>query len=297
VMEGQIEVPPAWERLTVDRLDGTLLVIGAPDVGKTTFARYLYRRLCARPGRVAFLDGDLGQSTLGPPATMTLAVGVTGEEAFPPRGRAWRRFVGSISPRGHMLPLLTGAARLARAAMDAGVETIVYDTTGLVDSAQGGLALKLAKVDLLRPTTIFAIQRGWELEPLLVPLRLSRRVRTVDLGRSPAVQSRDVPRRQAYRAARFASYFRGTAVSRPLPVGWSRLAILPGPHFTPHRLLAFEDADGFTLGLGIVMEADSRARQVTVYTPVASLEGVDALRLGDVAVDPQTFRDQIVSTS
>jgi polynucleotide 5'-kinase involved in rRNA processing len=42
----EIDVHPNWEKLTFASLTGVILVVGAPDTGKTTFARYLYRRLC-----------------------------------------------------------------------------------------------------------------------------------------------------------------------------------------------------------------------------------------------------------
>jgi len=47
-------------------------------------------------------------------------------------------FVGSITPQGHMLPVLVGAARLAKAAVEYGAEVVVYDTSGLVDVSRGG---------------------------------------------------------------------------------------------------------------------------------------------------------------
>ena len=53
-----------------------------------------------------------------------------------------------------------------------------------------------------------------------------------------------------------------------------------------------EDAAGFTIGLGIVKQIDRIHRQVMLHTPVASVNGVDAIRLGDVAVDPETFEDR-----
>jgi len=294
-MTEQIDIPRAWDQLRVERLCGTLLVIGAPDVGKTTFAQYVYRRLCAGLGGVAYLDGDPGQSILGPPTTITVAVAIHGEDSFPPRGQMWRRFVGAVSPRGHMLPLLVGASQLVRAAWDAGAETIVYDTTGLVDPVRGGLALKLAMVDLLRPTTVFAIQRSQELESLLIPLRRSRRVRVIDLNPAPVSRRRDVPTRQAHRARQFAAYFAAAGdvgARHLLTADWGRLAVFPTSRFFLDRLVALEDASGFVLGLGIVLQSDIRARQVTLYTPLASLVGVNALRLGDVVVDPRTFRDQ-----
>jgi hypothetical protein len=49
-----------------------------------------------------------------------------------------------------------------------------------------------------------------------------------------------------------------------------------------------------TLGLGIVRQNDVKTGQVTLLTPLTSLAGVDTLRLGDVIVDPLTFRDQLI---
>jgi polynucleotide 5'-hydroxyl-kinase GRC3/NOL9 len=94
---------------------GTLLVVGASDVGKSMFARYLYSRLTQADRRVAYLDGDPGQGRLGPPATMTLtAEKIGGDDSFQQQGSVWRTFVGSSSPAGHMLLVVVGAARLVR---------------------------------------------------------------------------------------------------------------------------------------------------------------------------------------
>ena len=285
----QPDIPRAWSHLELARLRGTLMVIGAPDTGKSTFAQYLYRQLCAGSRRVAYLDGDPGQSTLGPPTTMSLALGASGDIVFPLQGKTWRSFVGAVTPRGHMLPVLVGAARLVQAAQTHGADAIVYDTSGLVSPAEGGLNLKLSKIDLLRPSVVFAIQRERELEPLLVALRRSHRMRVVDLHPSPSIKPRNTLTRQTYRASQFAQYFRA---SRPLTVDWEQLAVVPSPSFIFHRLAALEDADGFTLGLGIVQVADLRTKQVELLTPLKTLEGIDTLRLGDLTLDPQTFRDQ-----
>jgi len=283
-----VEVPPAWEHITLAALSGLLLVVGAPDTGKSTFARYLYRRLCACHERVAFVDGDVGQATLGPPTTMTLALGQPGDASFPPKGPRFRTFVGDVSPRGHMLPTLVGAHRLVEKARQAGAAAIVFDTTGLVDPGQGGGELKRAKVELLQPTAVVGIQRESELEHLLVPLRRSRRTRVIDLRAARAARAREVPIRQEHRAARFRRYFER---AQSLEVVWQRLAVFPAPAFAPHRLVALEDSAGFALALGIVVASDPARGAVTLYTPLSSLAGVDALRLGDLALDPHTFRD------
>jgi polynucleotide 5'-kinase involved in rRNA processing len=70
------------------------------------------------------------------------------------------------------------------------------------------------------------------------------------------------------------------------------LAVFPAPNFSFNQLVALEDAEGFALAVGFVELADLHARRVTLRTPLASLDGVQALRLGDVTLDPKTFRDQ-----
>ena len=284
----EIEVPPAWERLTLSSLSGVALVIGAPDTGKSTFARYLYRRLHEYHERVAFIDGDVGQATLGPPTTMTLALGLPGDDTFPPDGPRYRVFIGSISPRGHMLPTVVGAYRLVQKAREEGATAIVFDTTGLVDPDRGGGELKRAKIDLLRPTAVVGIQRKDELEYLLVPLRRSRRTRVIDLPAAPAACRREVPERRAHRAASFRRYFEGAYT---FEMAWQRLAVFPYPAFTPNRLVALEDRDGFVLALGLVLASDPARGLITLYAPLDSLEGVDAIHLGDLALDPYTFGD------
>jgi polynucleotide 5'-kinase involved in rRNA processing len=188
-----------------------------------------------------------------------------------------------------MLQVLTGAARLVAGGFEAGAQAIVYDTTGLLDPAQGGINLKMAKIDLLRPEVLFAIQQDRELEPLLKPLRHSRRVQVLNLPSSPASRNRDIPLRRAYRARKFADYF---ADAHFLRVEWPRFAVFPAPRFDQKRLVAMEDAKGFTIGLGIVQEFDRSSKTVLFLTPLSSMESVDAIRLGDAMVDPETFEDR-----
>jgi polynucleotide 5'-hydroxyl-kinase GRC3/NOL9 len=295
--EPQLDIPPAWENLHLDALHGVLMVIGAPDVGKSTFARFLFERLeqanqSGANRSLTYVDGDPGQSSLGPPTTISACLNpleVCQRGVTPSRDNKLRRyFIGSTSPRGHMLPMVVGAARLVQAFS---VDILIYDTCGLVDPAQGGLALKTAKIDLLQPSAIFAIQREHELEPLLVPLRLSGRAQVVTLHPSAAVHRKENTQRRAHRRRQYAKHFKE---SRMIQVKWTELAVFPMPRFSLQRLVAFEDAAGFTLALGIVREIDRQARKVSIQTPLASLQGVKSLRLGDVRLDPQEYHDQMI---
>lgn len=283
-----IDIPAAWERLNLERLEGVNLIVGATDTGKSTFARYLFQRFASLPGSTAaFLDADPGQSVFGPPTTQTLVWDLTRRaDLVAPR----RCFVGSTTPSGHFLPALVGVARLVQAAAEAHSPAthIVVDTSGMIDPQSGGLALKLAKIELLRPAAVFAIQEDQELEPLLRPLRRSRWTQVFMLEPAPAAGRRSREVRRAYRRSAFARYF---ASARLLEVSWKQLAVLPAPRFSLHRLVSIEGSDGFSRGLGIIVDIDRPGRRLQLLTPLLSLEGVTVLRVGDVRVDPQSFAD------
>jgi polynucleotide 5'-hydroxyl-kinase GRC3/NOL9 len=276
-------IPPEWEQIDLQELNGVLMLIGAPDTGKSTFARFLYQRLTAAGRLPAYLDGDPGQSSLGPPATITATLPAGNN--FPPSGLHRRWFIGAVSPVRHMLPLLTGIARLTRAMQEFGAGAVIYDTAGLIDPRVGGCNLKWAEIDLLRPSVIFAFQRTDELRPLLAPLR-RRSLRLVELTPAAAIRRRDTLSRRQHRVRMFRAHFVG---ARDLTTTWpSALAIYPAAAaLQPGRLLALEDTDGFTAALAIVRE--SRRGKSILHTPAASLDKIESLRVGDLLVDPDTF--------
>jgi len=289
-----LEIPPAWASLDDSILGGTVLVLGASDVGKSTFIRYLYQRLQARPGEVvAVLDGDPGQTSLGPPGTLTLTFDPQAAAMDGPPSRAgqrcWRYCVGSTSPRGHMLTMVVGAARLVQAGREAGAQTILMDTSGLIDPAQGGFALKSAKIDLLQPQALIAIQKEQELEGLLLPLKRARRTQVVRLKPAGAARARSTGERREHRRRQYERHFQR---ARLLSFDWSKTAVFPFPRFSLQRLVALEDAQGFTLALGIVSAIDRAARQVTLLAAWEDPGAVNALRLTDMLLDPLTFKDE-----
>jgi polynucleotide 5'-hydroxyl-kinase GRC3/NOL9 len=273
-----IVVTPQWTRLGEEDLHGTVMVVGASDTGKSTLACYLYQELCSRGCLAAYLDADIGQSTLGLPTTLNLALASEpGDDRFPPQGPSVTYFVGSITPRGHMLPMVIGAHRLQQRALKLGAEAIVVDTTGLVDKAQGGKALKQWKVELLRPMVVIGLQRRHELEPILWPLRRDGWVRCVELPVSPYVVERSREARIGRRQQRLARYFAGAPLQRLV---LRQMAIYDLEQLAVDALLAFQDAEGFVLGLGVVEEDDRPAGTVDVRTPLTNLQHVASVRFG-----------------
>jgi polynucleotide 5'-hydroxyl-kinase GRC3/NOL9 len=264
------------------------MVIGASDTGKSTFARYLFRRLAKHYPRVGFLDCDVGQSSLGLPTTLTLALTASATGDKPTENERLAYFVGAVSPRGHMLPVVVGAHKLQHRAQQWGVRALVVDTTGLVDAAAGGGALKQWKIELLSPSTVFAFVRGMELEHILWPRRRDPRVRVIELPVPKAVIERSRENRIFYRAERWRNYF---APAATLQLDLRRLAVFGLEAMTPGRLLALQDAEGFALGLGVVRRYDPHTQTAAICTPLPSLEGVVSIRLGSLRLDPETGQE------
>lgn len=284
-----IEIPPSWEKLRLDDFHGLCMVIGATDSGKSTFARYLYYRLRAYHKRVAFIDGDVGQASLGPPTTMTLVVN-RDEEDFPsPGGICYRVFVGSTSPRGHMLQTIVGLHKLARQAYRLQATATVVDPTGFIAPDQGGGILKLSKVEILEPKIVFAIRRDRELDHIITPLRRSGRTRLIELSPAPAVKPRDFATRRAHRTASFKRYFAGSEI---IEINWAKFAVIPVPYFYPGRLISLDNVKGFSLGLGIVADVNPSEKVVSVITPVRSIDKLDTIRLGNIYLDPSTYEER-----
>ena len=72
----EIIAPKEWYALldVLEREKGIAIILGATDTGKSTLAKFLITHLCKQGLKVALVDADIGQSFLGPPTTIGLAV-------------------------------------------------------------------------------------------------------------------------------------------------------------------------------------------------------------------------------
>ncbi len=161
-------IPSSWDDLIsriVKEKARTILVLGEVDTGKTFFATYLANKLLEKGVRPAVLDGDPGQSDIGIPGTLGLAV-LKKQVVFLTQAKiSALYFVGSHSPGLHFLPTIVGTKRLAEAGLKK-ANTVIVNTTGWVQS-DGGRALKRSKIEILSPEIIVLLQRKDELEHLV----------------------------------------------------------------------------------------------------------------------------------
>ena len=125
-----------------------ILVLGGPDCGKSTFCRYVLGLAQTAARQIAVIDGDLGQSHLGPPATLGLNL-------YPPHNSDDfglfpdnLYFIGQTSPPGNMLELVVGLHRLTELARGRGCRRIIVNTSGFINGP-AAVRLKLAKAETL----------------------------------------------------------------------------------------------------------------------------------------------------
>lgn len=271
------------------RTKRTVLLIGGLDTGKTTLARALLEAALEAGRPSALLDADVGQKSVGPPATVSLKLyrGPGDLEAADADRADAISFVGSTSPEGHLLPVVTGAATLYGRARESGVDFVVVDTSGLVSGVYGQI-LKYHKVEMLRPDLVVGLQRGEELLPLLGVIQRFFATEVVPLGVHPGVVPTSVDQRAENRERAMARYF-GDELHRFRVKPTVFMPALP-PLFdlaSLHRLLVgLSDGAGETTGLGYLEHAPDEG-VLRLISPVA--EGPKALRLGSVRLE-DSFR-------
>jgi polynucleotide 5'-kinase involved in rRNA processing len=267
----------------------TVMFVGGLDSGKSTLARGVAAYALRLGRKVAYIDADIAQKTVGPPCTVGM------KHVAEPDDLTLERladadalgFVGSTTPQDHLLPLVGSLARLRDLSRSEGADLVVVDTSGIVSGIWGQL-VKYYKVDLLEPDLVVGLQRGEELEPILGVIQRFFGIDVVSLGVHPSVVPSSVEQRMAQREHMMARYF-----DAPL----QRFRVKPTvfmPTLPPmfdlaqldRLLVGLSDGFGGFTGIGYLehVAADGGLRLIS---PVA--EAPKALRLGSVRLEA-TFR-------
>ena len=201
-----------WERLArqVVQPQQIVLVIGATDVGKSTFCRFLIERGVTNGLKVGFVDADVGQSQIGPPTTVGLKIftsnGSTENFEKIDNEPDALYFVGSISPERHLLQCVTGTRLMVDAALKMGADFVVLDTTGYVEG-DSAVVLKQHQIELIKPTHLICLHRSRELEAIVTAFESYDTIQTHRLVPHRSVTSKSDEYRRKYRKSSFAHYF------------------------------------------------------------------------------------------
>ena len=172
-----------WENLArkVVQPQQIVLVIGATDVGKSTFCRFLIEQGVTSGLRIGFVDADVGQSQIGPPTTIGLKVFSPNDSTDNPTEVEGEPdalyFVGWTSPERHLLQCVAGTRLMVDAALKTGADLIIVDTTGYIEG-DTAVVLKQHKIELVKPTHLICLHRSRELETIVAPFEGNDTIQT-----------------------------------------------------------------------------------------------------------------------
>ena len=238
------------------------MVIGASDAGKTTLVMTLAGELAALGARVGVVDADLGQSEIGPPATVGLGRVSAPIDRLSEATLAALHFVGVTSPGRDLRGTVEGARRMTARARADGLERILVDTSGLVTGWHGRL-LKERKIAVLDPDLVLVLARGDECEPIVRPFEGATRPRIVRLAARGSPRSRSQAERRRHRTAAFDAYL---SDARPVTIDRSAVtvAVPAGRELSEcvGALCALDDAQGDTLAVGVVRQIAEDALRI-----------------------------------
>lgn len=185
---------------------GVVLVLGATDTGKS-ICTLLFANFCVKHGRkIGIVDVDMGQSDLGPPTTIGMALINKPVKSLKKVSADTLYFIGSTSPLNYFLPTICGTKKLIDESKKKGAEIIIVDTTGLVKGNPGRI-LKEYMIDIISPCHIIALQRKDKIEHILKNINLTDGIIVHRLSPCTEVKRKTYFQRREAREEKFRKYF------------------------------------------------------------------------------------------
>lgn len=284
-LEDIIRDPLTIEELRRPR-NKLIMVVGGSDTGKTTLVECV-ANLLSKHSPLGIVDLDMGQSHIGPPATVAWGKVEGGFPGWSKIGMEDFYFTGTTTPFGSLLPTVSGAALVTDRALSL-CRKVVVDTSGLIAGPVGRI-LKQYKIDLLRPDLVLALERAGELGHILDAFRSHTRPKILRLPVPDTVRTKTVPKRSLYRFEKIRKYF---SRSRMIEVSLDNL----GVRFTSepsrfslaglkNRVVSFRDEKNRDLALGIVERIMSAEHRLLIRTPLSADARFSSIVIGKAVID------------
>jgi polynucleotide 5'-hydroxyl-kinase GRC3/NOL9 len=282
-------IPASWNEQfqavkAIQNKPVVVMVLGKADSGKSSLCTYLVNKLIDGKNKVAVLDGDLGQSDIGPPCTVSY--GVTGRrvtELYELKlSNAF--FVGVTSPLQAVARAVEGLVSMQKEIVQkAEADYIIINTDGWVEG-ETAASYKLQLVNQLKPDLVIGIQSQEELNPLLSILG----VPTCSVESSVAVSERNQEKRTRLRELNYAKHLKDARV-RSMFSSYMEIQekqVIPKePGKEKGILVGLRSARKRFLGIGILLEYNRTRRIMKVLTPVKTKPA--GMTIGKIRLDPE----------
>lgn len=278
-------VPASWNKpvevaLSVQQKPVTVLILGMNDSGKSSFCTYLLNKLVGAKCRVAVLDGDIGQSDIGPSGTVgygTASKPVSGlyhlrlQNAF---------FIGVTSPILAIAKTIEGLTVIKAEALQKQVDFVLVNTDGWVTD-DIAIRYKTSLVEALKPDIVVGVQVKDELEPLIAALSTP----VIRIEPSAFLNSRTSEKRRTLREMTYARYLKAAKVQcYPLSqVIVEPKASLPKKQEPEKGLLVALYSGTKFLGIGVLRRINHVRKVLKIQTSVVRIP--KKILLGKVLLD------------
>lgn len=261
---------------------GICLILGGADTGKTSLAAALARRL-AESQPVGIVDADIGQSHIGPPATVGWALLKDPEIDFTQLSVGGISFVGDVTPVGHLLQLTSAVTQCVQQVSKV-TELIIIDTPGLIHGPAAA-ALWWTVQRILQPKLILAVQRNNELSNILIGLQyIGTQIELI--SSPPRIPVKSPRARQSWRRSQFSRYFQNSCLYN---ISLSMIAVQLGRNLSrqslAHRLVALRDGKGIDIAIGLITDGSDDRNIATVRAPKLDIQQIHCLVIGDVSIE------------
>ena len=264
-------IPESWNDpieaiLSVQKKPLIVLLLGKIDSGKSSYCTYLVNKLVNEKCRVAILDGDLGQSDIGPSGTVGYAI------ASKPVADLYNLklknafFVGITSPIA-IDKTIEGLAAMKAEVLQRPVDFVVVNTDGWV-TGDIAVAYKTQLVKDLKPDVIVGVQVEDELRPLIANLDDTS---VIMVEPSSSLSQRSAEKRKTLREMTYARYMKNAKL-RNYPL--SQLTIEPRKALPKYQepekglLVGLYGSGSKFLGIGILREINHLRKALKVQTAI-----------------------------
>ena len=269
-------IPVSWSvaAATVEHLrEGRVMILGPPDVGKSTLCVYLVNKMLQAGQGPCVVDADLGQADMGPPTTIARAVPTQPiaslQELTPDR----RLFIGHISPSGCEQKLIRDIHGLS-----AGGEKrlTIINTDGWV-AGPDAVRYKVNLLTRLQPDLVLALAYSNELDPILSGVRFH----SMTIAAAKETLERSRVDRRSIRTDAYRRFLEGAVTRRvsketvqlSFPPGYRGVSI-PDRRALSNLIVGILDNEGYLVQIGTLIRIDDEG--VLIYSrPAEALHHIE----------------------
>lgn len=220
-------IPPSWKEIAYKLLsfngEVEAIILGGIDSGKSSLSTYLANMALTNGRKVALIDGDLGQSDIGPPGTLGLSIikrPITDPFNLQPDHTI---FIGITSPYSVIDRVISGLRELRDNAVNASLDFIIINTDGWIEGANA-VNYKCQLIGSLRPNFIIVIHDDnstGSLTNLINSLR-GMEVDTLLAETPKGIKRRDREMRKIIRETLYKRYLKDAKI-RSIPLNWIKI--------------------------------------------------------------------------